>query len=111
MVKTIGLEEVRNRALSNPAVMKEYEALRAEFQVARMTIAMRKAAKLTQQEFADKVGIKQSQLARLETGKQLPRLDTLAALAAEAGYQVELSIKPLKARQDDLPTIESVILN
>jgi transcriptional regulator with XRE-family HTH domain len=107
----ISLEEVRNRALSNPEVLKEYESLRAEFQIARMAIAMRKAAKLTQREFADKVGIKQSQLARLETGKQLPRLDTLAALAAEAGYQVEVVIKPLKDRQDELPAIEPIVLS
>jgi transcriptional regulator with XRE-family HTH domain len=110
-MKMISLEEVRNRALNNPEILREYESLRAEFQIARMAIAMRKATKLTQREFADKVGIKQSQLARLETGKQLPRLDTLAALAAEAGYQVEVVITPLKDRQDELPEIEPIVLN
>jgi transcriptional regulator with XRE-family HTH domain len=72
---------------------------------------MRKAAKLTQQEFADKVGIKQSQLARLETGKQLVRLDTLVALASTAGYKVEVKIAPKEPSQDDLPAIESLTLN
>lgn len=109
--KMIGLDEVKQRALSKPEVLKEYEALRTEFQIARMVIAMRQAAKLTQQEFADKVGIKQSQIARLETGKQLLRLDTLAALAAGAGYKVEVTIKPQNDERDELPAIESLVLH
>ena len=48
--KMISLEEVKQRALSNPEVLKEYEALRTEFQIARIVIAMRQATKLTQQE-------------------------------------------------------------
>lgn len=68
---TIGLDEVRKRAPSKPEILKEYEALRTEFKIAKMAIAMRKAAKLTQQEFADKVGIKQSQLARAEKSLKL----------------------------------------
>ncbi len=108
--KMISLDEVKKRALSKPEVLKEYEALRTEFQIARMVIAMRQAAKLTQQEFADKVGIKQSQIARLETGKQLLRLDTLAALAAGAGYKVEITIEPQDDDRAELPAIESLIL-
>ncbi len=109
--KMISLDEVRKRALSKPEVLKEYEALKTEFQIARMAIAMRKATKLTQQEFADRVGIKQSQLARLETGKQLLRLDTLAALAASAGYQVEVIIKPRDVDGEKLPDIDSLVLH
>ena len=109
--KMISLDEVKKRALSKPEVLKEYEALRTEFQIARMVIAMRQAAKLTQQEFADKVGIKQSQIARLETGKQLLRLDTLAALAAGAGYKVKVTIEPQDDDRDELPAIESLVLN
>ena len=109
--KMISLEEVKKRALSKPEVLKEYTALRTEFQIARMVIAMRQAAKLTQQEFADKVGIKQSQIARLETGKQLLRLDTLATLAAGAGYKVKVTIEPQDDGQSELPPIESLVLH
>jgi transcriptional regulator with XRE-family HTH domain len=108
--KTISLAEVRQKALSNPEILVEYEALRAEFQLARSIVAMRKAAKMTQQEFADKVGIKQSQLARLEAGKQLLRLDTLATLASTAGYKLELTITPNDPSQKELPAIEPLIL-
>jgi hypothetical protein len=46
MVKMTRVKEVRNRVLGKPEVLKEYEALRAEFQVAKMTIAMQKSAEL-----------------------------------------------------------------
>ena len=92
--KTSPLSEVVAKSLSDPAVKKEYEALAEEFQIAQLIIDMRKAAKLTQQELADRTGIKQPQLARIETGGQLPRLDTLASLAKEAGYTVEIHLIP-----------------
>ncbi len=92
--KTIPLAEVVAKSLSNPAVRQEYEALREEFQIAQLIIDMRKAAKLTQQELANRTGIKQPQLARIESGGQLPRLDTLANLAKEAGYDVEIHLIP-----------------
>ncbi|MBA3920880.1 MAG: helix-turn-helix transcriptional regulator [Nostocaceae cyanobacterium] len=92
--KTILLAEVVAKSLSNPGVRKEYEALAEEFQVAQLIIDMRKAAKLTQQELADLTGIKQPQLARIEAGGQLPRLDTLTNLAKEAGYSVEIHLIP-----------------
>jgi transcriptional regulator with XRE-family HTH domain len=92
--KTIPLAEVVAKSLNNPALRQEYEALREEFQIAQLIIDMRKAAKLTQQELANRTGIKQPQLARIETGSQMPRLDTLANLAKEAGYDVEIHLIP-----------------
>ncbi|NEO66429.1 MAG: helix-turn-helix transcriptional regulator, partial [Moorea sp. SIO4G2] len=49
----------------------------------------------TQREFAQRLGMKQSQLARIESGKQVPKLQTLAKLAASAGYAIELKFTPL----------------
>ncbi len=99
--KTIPLSEVVSKSLSDPAVKKEYQALTEEFQIAQLIIDMRKAAKLTQQELADRTGIKQPQLARIETGGQLPRLDTFASLAREAGYTVEIHLIPQSQRGED----------
>ena len=92
--KTIPLSQVLESSLSNPSIRAEYDALAEEFEVAQMIVDMRKAARLTQQELADRLGMKQPQLARLETGKQLPRLDTLANLASQAGYILELRFTP-----------------
>lgn len=96
---TITWDSIRAEVLADPAVKAEYEALETEFSIASQLIALRAASKLTQREFAEVVGMKQSQLARIESGKQIPKLDTLAKLAAGAGYNIEVHFIPLKGRQ------------
>ncbi len=109
--KTIKLSEIRAKSLAKPEVAAEYEALRDEFQMARLLILMRKASGFTQQELADRSGIKQPQLARLETGKQLPRLDTLATLAAQAGYDLQIEFVPRSSIGSELPRLDMVTIS
>ena len=40
--------------------------------------------------------MKQSQIARIESGKQIPKLETIARLAAAAGYRVEVYLVPIE---------------
>lgn len=89
-VDTISLASVRESILSNPEVRAEYDALKAEFEFARAVLEMREFLGLTQRQFADLAGIKQAQLARLESGRQMPRIDTLANLAERVGLAVEV---------------------
>jgi transcriptional regulator with XRE-family HTH domain len=89
-IDTISLSDVRDSILSNPEVRAEYDALKAEFEFARAVLEMRESLGLTQRQFADLTGIKQAQLARLESGKQMPRIDTLANLAQRLGLAVEV---------------------
>ncbi len=88
---TITWDSVRKQVLADPEVKAEYEALKPEFDFARHVIAMRSTIGLNQREFAEQIGMNQSQLARIESGKQIPKLETLARVAAAAGYQVEVS--------------------
>lgn len=92
--KTIIWDSVRDKILSHPQVKSEYDALSCEFEFARDIISLRENLGLTQREFAAKVGMKQSQLARIESGQQTPKLTTLAKLAAAAGYQVQINLVP-----------------
>ena len=102
---TITWDSIRDEILSNPEVKAEYDALSPEFELARTVITLREGIGLTQREFAAKVGMKQSQLARIESGKQTPKLKTLAKLAAAAGYEVEVNLIPVKgeSRKDIQP--------
>jgi transcriptional regulator with XRE-family HTH domain len=109
--KTIKLSEIKAKAFAKPEVMTEYEVLRGEFQMARLLILMRKASGFTQQELADRSGIKQPQLARLEAGRQLPRLDTLATLAAQAGYDLQIEFVPKNTSLSALPRLETVVIS
>ncbi|MBW4637365.1 MAG: helix-turn-helix domain-containing protein [Gloeocapsa sp. UFS-A4-WI-NPMV-4B04] len=96
--KTTLWKSVRDSVLADPEVRAEYDALDNEFNVARAVIALRSQSGLTQRELAERIGIKQPQLARIESGKQLPKLETLALLADGAGYTIEVNFVP-KARK------------
>lgn len=91
---TISWRSVRESVLADPEVRAEYDALEDEFNVARTVIALRSESGLTQRDLAERVGIKQPQLARIEAGRQIPKLETLALLAEGAGYTVEVNFIP-----------------
>ena len=73
--------EVRVGFLADPEVQAAYEELAPRFAVVRQLIALREQRGWSQRELADRAGMKQPQLARLETGQVEPKLDTLQRLA------------------------------
>lgn len=92
--KTISFELVQDELLKNPEVQAEYDKLNTEFDIARQFIALRKKKGMSQREFAKVVGIKQPQLARLESGKEIPRIQTLIKIAKQVGYNIEVRLVP-----------------
>ena len=54
---------------------------------------------LTQKELADRIGMSQPQLAKIEKGTSLPSLKTMARYAAGLGLVVHLSFTPAGKRQ------------
>jgi hypothetical protein len=67
----IDWNSVRDKILADPGVRAEYDALEAEFNLARCIIALRKASRLSQWDFAEHVGIKQPQVARIDSDKPI----------------------------------------
>lgn len=106
---TIFWDSVRTEVLATPAVKAEYNALESEFSIASQVIALRATTGLTQREFAERLGMKQPQLARIESGKQIPKLETLAKLAAAAGYKIEVGFIPLKGK--NIPKVKPLKIN
>lgn len=102
---TISWKSIRDEVLADPEVKAEYDALESEFNIARQVINLRKSSGLNQRDFAERIGIKQPQLARIESGKQIPKLETLTKLAAGAGYTVEIHFVPVEGNQE-APQIE-----
>lgn len=90
----MSLDTLRTKLLSDQEVKAHYYHLKPEFEIAKELISMRQQLGLTQRGLAEKAGIKQPQLARIETGKQSPRLETLVSIAASVGYCVELRLVP-----------------
>lgn len=53
----------------------------------------RRSAKLSQRELAERAGVDQAMISRLEAGRRLPRLETLLGIADATGHALELRLK------------------
>ncbi|HXZ87870.1 MAG TPA: helix-turn-helix transcriptional regulator [Candidatus Binataceae bacterium] len=75
------LRTIKGKMLAEREVRTAYEALAEEFDLARELIGARVRAGLTQAELAKRMGTTQSVIARLESGAQLPSVNTLLKFA------------------------------
>jgi len=91
--KTILFDDWLKEKLQDPKFCKEFEALEPAYQVARLRI-MRN---LTQRQLADLVGTRQPSIARLESGKVVPKLDFLQRVVEALGGTLTVKIEPKEA--------------
>ena len=75
------LQTIKKKMLAEREVRAAYDALADEFDLARELIAARVRAGLTQAEVAARMGTTQSVVARLESGAQMPSVNTLLKFA------------------------------
>lgn len=78
--------------MKDPEFKKEWDALELEYQVQAELIRARLECNMTQAELAEKSGIRQSNISRIENGNAIPRLDTLKALASAMGKSLKISM-------------------
>lgn len=69
---------------------EEYEAQKPEYEAIRAVIAARLEQHMTQKELAQKTGIRQSNISRIESGSTSPTVETLARIAAGLGKQLKI---------------------
>ncbi|CAM3703472.1 Antitoxin HigA [Vibrio aerogenes CECT 7868] len=89
------LRSLKNKALSDPAVKAEYDALAPEFRLIKTLLAMRETAGLTQLQVAERMGTKEANISRLEKGNGNPTLKTLAKYAHACGCELEFMFRRL----------------
>jgi DNA-binding XRE family transcriptional regulator len=96
MAKKPTMSTFRKKALAKPEVKAEYDALSPAFEMKRQMIALRKKAGLTQEEMAERLGTKKSNISRLEsvTSAVSPRLATVEQYARALGYGVKVKFEP-----------------
>ncbi len=87
------LATLKSRILANPETRAEYEAQAPEFGLARELIAARDRAGLTQSELAERMHTTQSTIARLESGRTLPSMRTLARFAEATGSRAVVRLE------------------
>jgi DNA-binding XRE family transcriptional regulator len=87
-------EEIHERDMADPAYRAEHERTRFANDVAIRVLRYRAEHALTQTAFGRLVGMRQSHVARLESGEHEPSLSTLVRLAAALGEELTVEIKP-----------------
>lgn len=80
--------------LKDPELKTEYDALEPEFTIIQAMIDARKASGLTQKQLAEKTGIAQSDISKLESGSANPSLRTLQRLAQGMGMCLKIEFSP-----------------
>jgi len=85
-------KDLEKELLSDPKVKKEYDRLAPRYAVISEVIAARLKKGLTQKDVAEKLGTKQSAIARLEGGNINPSLEFLQKIAQAMGYSLNIHL-------------------
>lgn len=78
---TVSLSTVLKEELKNPEVALSFQKHRHEIELVMQIIAARKARHWTQHDLAQRAGIRQQALSRIECQKTFPNLKSLVKLA------------------------------
>ncbi len=86
--------EYLNKQLEDPEFKKEWNDLEPEFNAIQAMIDARKQCNMTQKELAERTGIDQSDISKIETGNANPALSTLKRLADGMNMILKLEFIP-----------------
>ena len=73
-------------------VLVERQKERVKNQILTSYINLRKERGVTQQEIADRTGIKRTNVARIESGRNAPTIEVLVKLAAALDMELEIRL-------------------
>ncbi len=86
------LAQLKTKALKDPAVKAEYEALAPEYAIIKSIIKARQERGITQTELAKRVGTRQPVISRLERGEGNPTILQLQKIAAALDKKITISL-------------------
>ena len=90
-------KDYKKRALQNPEVKAEYDALQPEYDIIQAMIDARVQQNMTQKDLSAKTGITQADISRIENGTRNPSLSMVKKLAHGLGMQLKLVYFVLKS--------------
>ena len=91
--------DLLNEQLKDPEFKKEWDDIQPEMDVIRAMIDNRIAQNLTQKELAERTGINQADISKLENGTRNPSLKMLKRLAAGMGLALKIEFVPMTVRK------------
>ena len=92
------LRDYINEQLKDPEFKKECDNLEPEMEVVRAMIKARTAQNLTQKDLAEKTGINQANISKLENGNMNPSLKLLKRLADGLGMNLRIEFVPKNSK-------------
>ncbi len=96
------LTEFKKKALSKDAVNEEYKSLSPAYALRKKLITLRQKAGLTQEQIAEVLYTKKSNISRLENANSLnsPKISTIEQYADAIGYDIEIKFIPKKSHNE-----------
>lgn len=86
--------DYKRKALENPDVKAEYDALQPEYDIIQAMIDARIKEGLTQKELSERTGITQADISRIENGTRNPSLEMVKRLANGLGMRLKIEFIP-----------------
>ena len=95
----VTFENFKKKALANSEVKKEYDSLTSAYELRKRLIRLRRQAGLTQEEMAQLLNTKKSNISRLENvnSKISPKISTIEKYARAIGYNININFVPLSS--------------
>jgi len=90
--KATDFQKYLKNQLSDKGFKKLYDEYGRQLKIAYQIIQLRKKQKITQSELAKKIGTTQSNIARMESGKQNFTIDILSRVAQAFNKELKISI-------------------
>lgn len=89
-LKAVDFQEYLSEQLKNPEFKKYYDEYGRQLEIAYQILQLRKKKKMSQAELAKKIGTKQSNVARMETGQQNFTIEMLQKIASVFGCELRI---------------------
>lgn len=87
-------DDMLAKQLQNEDFRKEYEVIQPEMDVIRAIVEARTSQNLTQKELAERTGINQADISKLENGTRNPSVNLLKRLADGMGMMLKIEFVP-----------------
>jgi transcriptional regulator with XRE-family HTH domain len=88
------LNQFKDEQMQDSEFVREYEAIQPELDVIRAIVDARTSQNLTQKELAERTGINQADISKLENGTRNPSVNLLKRLAEGMGMALKIEFVP-----------------
>ena len=91
--------DMLEKQLKDEEFRKEYEAIQSEMDIIKALVDARNSLNLTQKELAERTGINQADISKIENGTRNPSLNLLKRLADGMGMVLKIEFIPKQRTQ------------